>query len=151
CLRGGATLLRLLPAADRLARALARARVRAPALAVHGQPAPMADPAVRADLRQPLDRLRTLAAEVALHLEFLVDVLAKLRDLLVGEVADLRVGIEAELGCDLARRRLADSVDVGEPDLEPLLVREIHSGDACQTVLLSLALLVSRVGADDHG
>src|SRR6476469_7431634 len=39
--RGGATLLRLLPAADGLLRALARARVRLRALPVHGQAAAM--------------------------------------------------------------------------------------------------------------
>jgi hypothetical protein len=71
------------------------------------------------------------AAQVALDLELGVDVVAELRDLVVGEVANLRVRREAERGCDLPRRRLADAVDVGQPDLEPLLVREVHSGDAC--------------------
>jgi hypothetical protein len=80
------------------------------------------DPPVRADLAEALDRLRTVPAEVALDLEILVDVTAQLRDLLVREVANLRVGIEAERGSDLARRRLADPVDVRQPDLEPLLV-----------------------------
>jgi hypothetical protein len=111
----------------------------------------VADAAVRTDLREPLDRLRALAAEIALDLEVLVDVLAQLRDLVVGEVADLRVRIEAERGCDPARRRLADPVDVGQPDLEPLLIGEIDSGDACQTVSLSLPLLMPRIAADDHG
>ena len=103
---------------------------------VHRQPAPVADAAVGADLGKALDRLRALAAEVALHLEVLVDVLAKPRHLVVGEVANLRVGVQAKRGCDPTRRRLADSVDVGEPDLEPLLVGEIDSGDTCQMVLL---------------
>src|SRR5437868_6642791 len=61
CLRGGATLLRLLPAADGLLRALARAAVRLRALAVDGQAAAVADPAVGADLLQPLDRAAALA------------------------------------------------------------------------------------------
>ena len=92
CLRGGATYLRrLLAAADGLLRALARAGVRLRALAVHRQAAAVADAAVRADLAEPLDRLRALAAQVALDLELRVDVVAELRDLLVGEVPDLRV------------------------------------------------------------
>ena len=110
--------------------------------------AAMTDAAVRADLLQALDGLRAVTAQVAFDLEVLVDVLPQLRDLVVGEVANLRVRVEAERGRDLARRRLADAVDVRQPDLEPLLVREVHSCDACH---LTLPLLVSRVGADDHG
>jgi hypothetical protein len=109
----------------------------------------VADAAVGADLGEALDRLLTLAPQVALDLELRVDVGAELRDLLVGEVADLRVGVEAERGRDLARRGLADPVDVGEPDLEPLLVRKVDSRDACDDS--ALPLLVPGVGADDHG
>src|SRR4051794_5581268 len=131
-LRAVATLLRLLAAADGLLGALARAGVRLRPLPVRREAAAMADAAVRADLGEPLDRLRALAAQIALDLDVGVDVGAELRDLVVGEVADLRVGRQAELGCDLARRRITDAVDVGQPDLEPLLIREIDSGDACQ-------------------
>src|SRR5262249_14733897 len=118
-------LLGLLPAADGFLRALARTRVRLRALPVHRQAA-AATEALRAGpvgayLGQALDRLRPVAPQVALDLELRVDVVAELRDLVVGEVADLRVGTEAERGGDLARRRLADAVDVGQPDLEPLL------------------------------
>ena len=109
----------------------------------------MADAAVRADLGEPLDRLLPLAAQVTLDLEVGVDVVAELRDLFVGEVLDLRVRTEAELGGDLARTRLADPVDVRQPDLEPLLVRKV---DSCDTRDGSaLPLLVTGVGADDHG
>src|SRR5205085_948810 len=130
---------RLLAAADGLLRPLACTGVRARALAVHGKPATMADTPVRADLREPLDRLRALAAQIAFDLEILVDVLAKTRDLLVREVADLRVRIEAERGRHLLRARLADPVDVGQPDLEPLLVGEIYSGDACHSATPAFA------------
>ena len=47
--------------------------------------------------------------------------------------------IEAERGSDLARRRLADPVDVRQPDLEPLLVRKVHSGDSCQVATPAFA------------
>src|SRR5919198_5383700 len=109
----------------------------------------MPDAAVGADLAEPLDRLRAVAAQIAFHLDVLVDVVAELRDLVLGEVANLRVGIEAERCSDPARRRLADAVDVRQPDLEPLLVGEIDACDACHW--LTLPLLVSRIGADDHG
>src|SRR5919198_753548 len=145
------TRRRVRPRAAGLLRALARAAVRLRALALDGQAAPVPDAAVGADLAQPLDRLRALATEVALDLEVLVDVLAQLRDLLVGEVTDLRVLREAERRADLARGRLADAVDVGQPDLETLLIRQVHSGDACQPTLLALSLLVTRIRADDQG
>src|SRR5919198_4371203 len=101
--RGRHLLRCLLAAADGLLRALARAGVRLRALAVHGQAAAVPDAAVGPDLAEALDRLRALAAEGAPDLEVLVDVLAELRDLLVGEVTDLRVLREAERRADLAR------------------------------------------------
>jgi hypothetical protein len=109
----------------------------------------VADAAVRTDLGEALDGLLPVAAQIALDLEVRVDVVAELRDLFVGEVLDLRVRVEAELGGDLAGRRLADPVDVGQADLEALLVREVDSGDACDGS--ALPLLVPWVGADDHG
>ena len=90
------------------------------------------------------------AAQVTLDFEVRVDVVAELRDLFVCEVLDLCVRVEPELRGDLARGRLADPVDVRQPDLEPLLVRKVDSRNACHWAL-SLPLLVPRVGADDHG
>jgi hypothetical protein len=108
----------------------------------------MPDPAVGADLAEPLDRLLALTAQVALDLEFGVDLVAKLCDLAVREVADFGVEGEPE-GCgDLARPRAADSEDVGERDFDPLLTREVDAGNTCH---LALPLLVSWIGADDHG
>jgi hypothetical protein len=109
----------------------------------------MPDAAVRADLGEPLDRLLPVAAQVSLDLEVRVDVVAELGDLFVGQVLDLRVGIEPEFGGNLARGRLADPVDVRQPDLEPLLVGKVDSRDACDGS--ALPLLVTRIAADDHG
>ena len=64
----------------------------------------MADPTVGADLLQPLDRLAAIAPKVALDLEVGVDVVAELRDLFVGEVANLLVRIELELACRSSAR-----------------------------------------------
>src|SRR5262249_11673598 len=96
-----------------------------------------------------LDRLRALAPEITLDLVVRVDVLAELRDLFLGQVAHLRIWVEPECERDLARRRLADAVDVGEADLEPLLVREVDAGDASHR-LVALSLLVARDGSDDE-
>jgi hypothetical protein len=118
-------------------------------LSVHRQPSPVTNSPVGADLGKPLDRLLPIATEVTLDLEVRVDEVAELRDLFVGEVLDLRVRAELELGGDSARRRLADAVDVGQADLQPLLIREVDSGDTCDGS--ALPLLVAWVGADDHG
>src|SRR4029453_10722157 len=80
---------RLLAAADCLLRPLAGAAVGLGALAVHRQATGVTDAPIGADLLQALDRLRALAAQVTLHLEVPVDVVAELRDLRVSEVADL--------------------------------------------------------------
>src|SRR6201985_3723212 len=120
-LRAVATLLRLLPAADGLLRPLARARVRLRPLAARRQVAPVPQTAVRADLRETLDRVRPLAAQVTLDLEIRVDVVAKLRNLVFGQIAHLRVAREPERVADLLRGGLADPEDVRQPDLEPLL------------------------------
>ena len=40
--------------------------------------------------------------------------------------------VELEVLADLLRGRLADAVDVGQTDLEALLVREVDAGDTCQ-------------------
>ena len=59
----------------------------------------------------------------------------KVRDLTDEEVTKLRnyidSEVEVELADDLLRGRLADPVDVRQPDLEPLLRRKVDSGDAC--------------------
>src|SRR5262249_15601372 len=94
----------------------------------------VADAAVRADLAEALDRLGALAAQVAFDLEVLVDVLTQPRDLLVREVADLRVRRQPKSGEDLVRGRPGDAVDVREPDLQPLLSRQVHACDSCQRV-----------------
>src|SRR5262249_28666430 len=86
---------RLPAASPGLLGALAAAGVRLRPLPVHRQAAPVADPAVRADLGEPLDRLLPVAAQVALDLEIRVDVVAELRDLFVRQVLDLRVRVQA--------------------------------------------------------
>ena len=90
----------------------------------------MAHTAVRADLLQALDRLRALTAQISFDLIVLVNVVAELGDLVFCEVTDLGVRGEAERCADLLRGRLADSEDVRQPDLEPLLVRQVDAGDA---------------------
>src|SRR5581483_9230388 len=79
------------------------------ALSADGQATAVPKAAIGADLRQPLDVLRALPAEIALDLAGL-DRLAQLDDLVVGEVLDVGVGVHAHLAHDLARGRGTDAV-----------------------------------------
>src|SRR4051812_12816305 len=83
-------------------RALARARVGLRPLAPHGKPAAGREAAIGADLREALDFLRALAAQVALDLAGLPR-LAQLHALVVGQVLDVGVGVEADVGDDPSR------------------------------------------------
>src|SRR3954452_1816076 len=112
-------------------RALARARVRLRALAVDRQAAPVAQAAVAADLHQALDVLGALAAQVALDGQLVVDVVAELADLVLGEVADVGVGVDAGGRERGARLRVTDAVDVGQPDLDALVQRDVDACDTC--------------------
>src|SRR5690349_8262085 len=64
---------RLLLGDRALARTFARPRVRARALAVHRQPAPVPHPPVAADFHQPLDVHRDFLPQVALDASLLLD------------------------------------------------------------------------------
>src|SRR5688572_16072618 len=122
----------LLAAAGRGAalRSLPGARVGLRPLPVRRQAAPVAQALVRPDLHQPLDVLRALAPQVALH-EQVVDLLAQLADLVLGQVLHLAVRLHARLGQDLVRGRPADAVDVREPDLSPLVEGDVDACYAC--------------------
>src|SRR5262249_25078463 len=85
-----------------------------------------------------------------LDLEVGVDPVADARHLLIGEVADPGVGVEVHLVADALRGGAADTEDVGERDLQPLLARDVDACDACHGRPLPLPLLVARVLADDH-
>jgi len=87
----------------------------------------VAHAAVAADLLQALDVLRALAAEVALDHVVRVDQVAQLHDLLLGQVADLAVGLDPDLGQQLVRRRTSDPVDISQADLDPLVEGDVDS------------------------
>src|SRR5262249_41633974 len=98
-----------------------------------------------------LDVLLHFPAEVTLDGE-LVDLDAEAVDLIVGQAADPGVRIQAGRRDDLLRGRLADAVDVGECDLQPLFAGNVDTGNASHRCSCSsaLALLVTGVFADHH-
>ena len=68
-------------------------------------------------------------AQVAFDRVAVVDVPPDLGGLVVGEIAHLGVAIEAECVTDVLRPGQADSIDVGEADLDPLVAWEVYSSD----------------------
>src|SRR3954463_5318023 len=108
----------LLLARDRLGLALAGARVGVRALPADRQALAMAKPAVAGEVHQPLDVHRGLAAKIAFDLMLGVDRLADMQDVLIGQVLDPLFLADAELLGDLPGLGAADSVDVGERDLD---------------------------------
>src|ERR1044072_1864645 len=92
---------------------LARTGVRLRVLPAHGQAAAMTHPAIAADLHEALDVLRALATQVALDRE-VVDRVAQLGDLVLGEIADLAVRLDPRLLQDLVRGRAGRDGDVRE-------------------------------------
>src|SRR5688572_6896551 len=113
-----------------LARTLARARVGARALAAHRQAAPVAQPAIAADVAQAVDRGRHLPAQLALDRVVLLDVGRQVGDLFLGQVARPQPPVEPQVVADAHARGAADAVDVGERDLQALVVGDVDPDDA---------------------
>src|SRR6266446_2928510 len=124
----------------------------------------MADATVASEIHQPFDRLLHLAPQIALDLELLVDDVADMDLLLGSQLVAVARRVDLGFGEDLLRRAAADSIDVGQRDFHPLVMRQFDSGDACHAAKLSLfrvyhwscaalgstlALLVTRVGTQD--
>src|SRR5689334_4001369 len=125
-----------------LARALPRARIRARPLPPRRQVAPVPQTAVAADLHQPLDVHRDLLAEVTLDATHFLDHPADLADVVFRQILDADIRAHAGRAEDVIRPLAADSVDVGETDLDALGARQIDACDTCHTVLASLFSLL---------
>src|SRR5260221_12184306 len=111
----------LLLAGDRPGLALAGARVGVGALAADRKAPAVPQPPGGGEVHQLLDVHRGVGAKVALDAIVAVDRLADVQHFLVGEILDSLFRRNAELLSDLLGRRPADSVDVGQRDLDALV------------------------------
>src|SRR4051812_47158499 len=116
-----------------LTRAFPRARVRFRPLTAHRQVAPVAQPAIAADLHQPLDVHGNLLAEISFDAALLFDHAADLPHVVFREILDADVGVDARRAEDVARALAADAVNVREPDLDALGPRKIDASYACHS------------------
>lgn len=129
----------------------AGAGVRLRSLAAHRKALLVAKPAVAADLDEPFDAHRDLAAQVAFDEMIVLDLVTKLLNLVIGEILDARIGVDSRKSQDLPRRRNPDAKDIGQPVFDSLLARKFNTCDSSHTSLppRSLTLLVARVLAAD--
>src|SRR5690606_5833151 len=109
--------------------ALLRPGVGMSPLTAHREAATMANAAVAADVHQPLDVHRDFGAQRALGLDETLDHLTEAADLGVAQVTDPRRRRNAGLLEQPLAGRPTDAVDVGEPDLDALLARKVHSSN----------------------
>src|SRR5437762_9024274 len=121
----------LLLAGHGLLPALAGAGVGLRALAVHGQPPPVADALVGADLHLAPDVGLHLAAQVSFDPVGGVDPVTQLDHVVVGEIVDPDVAADAGGLQRLERAGAADPVNVGEGDLKALVAREVNANQPC--------------------
>src|SRR5947209_12795574 len=133
-------------------RTLAGASVGVRALAAHRQVTAMPDATVRLNFNEPANVHLNLFAQIAFHAAFFFNFLAQMIGFVLGQIANLFLGIDACFFRQLARARLPDSINGGQADIEALLHWKIHTCDTCHAVSpkgkLSLALLVLRIVAN---
>src|SRR5205085_294165 len=118
-------------------------------LAAHGQAAAVPHAAVGTHLDVPLDIHRDFLAQVAFDGAFLFEDLAHAIDFVFSQIADLLIEVDAGPVEQRTRTAASDAVDISKADLRSLLGRQIHACNTCHDSLLSLALLMLRIGTDD--
>ena len=93
----------------------------------------MAQALVATDFDLSLDVLRDVAAKVTLNREVRINELADLQDLGVREIAHLGVVVDVDGFEGFECPRAADPIDIGQTDFDPLVPREVNSGDSCHS------------------
>src|SRR5258706_13339754 len=107
----------------------------------------MAHAAPGAQVHQPLDVHRHLAAQVAFNRE-LGELRADRRHFGFGQILDAGGGIDAGRRADILRAIAAHAEDVGQTDDHMLVHRNVDTGYACHVATSTLTLLVTRIAAD---
>jgi hypothetical protein len=110
----------------------------------------MAKAAIATNLHEAGHILTTLATQITLCGEMSINVIANLRHLILGEIFDPSIRINASLSANFSCASLTDTVEICKADFYALVTREVDAVDTCQLIApLTLALLMTRVLADD--
>src|SRR5438552_658084 len=118
-----------LPRPHGLLGTLSSARIGPGALAAHRQILLVAQPPVGPDLDQTANIQGDIPAEISFDFVVTVDVVAQPRGLLLGQVTDPRVRTDTGGRECLPRPAQANSEDVGQRNLHPLIPRQIYTRD----------------------
>ena len=94
----------------------------------------MAHTAVAADLSQTLDVQGHLAAQIALHGVALVNGLTELGLIGLRQVLHAGVGVDACLRQDVLCALSANTIDIGQTDLDSLILGQVNTGNSCHTL-----------------
>ena len=121
----------LLLAGNGLLGALAGTGILLSVLTADRQATTVTNTAIAADLHQTLDIQAHLTAEVTLNLQVVLDVVTELADLILGEILDAGVGIDADIREHFLRGGQADTVDVGQADLHALFSGQVYARNTC--------------------
>jgi hypothetical protein len=109
------------------ARAFSRPRVGVSALSPDRQTSAVTEAAIGPDVHQSLYVHLNLLAQVAFHVPLLIDDCADPIYLVLGQFSYTLVNIDTGLAKDLVGTRPADSVDISQPDLRPLVSRQVNT------------------------
>lgn len=131
-----------------LSLAFACAGIRACTLSTHRQSLAMADTPVAADVHQSFDVHLCFAAKSSLNFVVRCDDAPDLRDLIISQIGDPLVKIDASLGENRFGCRSTDPVNIGEADLGTLFLWQIYTGNTSHGVSLTLTLFVFWILAD---
>jgi hypothetical protein len=100
------------------------------ALPPHRKPLPVAQPAIAAEIHQPLDVHRDLTPKIALDRVIAINQLAHTQHLVIGQLMHAPLDWNADPAAYLERLGAPYAMYVGKPDRGSFLVGYIHASDA---------------------
>ena len=83
---------------------------------------------------QTLDIQRHVTAKIAFD-ALMVDRFTKLGDIILSEILDAGIGVDAGFLQNVVRELTADAVDISETDLNALFTRQVYAGYTCHLIL----------------
>src|ERR1700722_3154954 len=120
------------------------------ALAPHRQPAAGTDPAIAPDIHQALDVHGDRRAEGALDAIIALDDLAQPIHVGVRQLTHAQRGADPRGGDDLGGVPTANPEDVGQPDLDLLVAREVNTGNTSHALALPLLVFGVALANNAH-